>query len=135
MSADQRIKRICLTCDNEFMVSPSKVKNGRGIYCSKKCLYSSVVMKEIATDMGHANLGKVREPFTEEHKLGISEGLKISRWGYSYCGYMYRDKYGFLTICKNAMKKNKRSCGKHMSISQRYFPSKINPQFVIDITL
>jgi G:T-mismatch repair DNA endonuclease (very short patch repair protein) len=33
-----KIKRICKICNNEFEITPSKIKKGFGKYCSKKCL-------------------------------------------------------------------------------------------------
>lgn len=32
-----RVKCICLNCGKEFEVVPSKIKNGRGKYCSREC--------------------------------------------------------------------------------------------------
>ena len=32
------MKRICRTCKKEFQEKPSRIKNGRGKYCSRKCL-------------------------------------------------------------------------------------------------
>lgn len=37
------IKRICKRCNALFHVPPSKVKEGKGIYCSRKCYYGQQI--------------------------------------------------------------------------------------------
>jgi len=36
-----KIKRICPTCGKEFETEQSRINDGRGKYCSRKCLYKS----------------------------------------------------------------------------------------------
>jgi hypothetical protein len=36
-----KIERICPSCGKHFFVDASRIKHGRGIYCSKKCQYGS----------------------------------------------------------------------------------------------
>jgi len=38
-----KIKRICKICNKEFMVIPSRIKNGQGKFCSRKCSGISIV--------------------------------------------------------------------------------------------
>lgn len=38
------LRRICKTCGKEFLSTPSKVKDGRGVYCSQECKGTSQVV-------------------------------------------------------------------------------------------
>jgi hypothetical protein len=41
------IKKICKQCGNEFETIPSRIRNGRGKYCSRKCFHEFTRNKEI----------------------------------------------------------------------------------------
>lgn len=41
-----RIKRSCLKCKKIFFITKFNAKHGRGIYCSRKCVLSSIFNKE-----------------------------------------------------------------------------------------
>ena len=41
-----KVERTCLTCNSKFFVKPHRIKEGRGIYCSKKC-YGSKSKKSL----------------------------------------------------------------------------------------
>ncbi len=51
-----KIKKTCQKCGKEFFVNPSRIKNNRGKFCSKKCWYST----------GHSE--KTRKRFSEVFK-------------------------------------------------------------------
>ena len=40
MSKFNSVIKNCLNCGKEFYVSPSRIKDKRGKYCSKKCKYA-----------------------------------------------------------------------------------------------
>lgn len=44
---DKRIKKACLICGGSFYTIPAREKNGRGKYCSKKCLSKSFKKEKI----------------------------------------------------------------------------------------
>lgn len=37
----KKIERFCKLCNKSFFMKPFYIKNGRGIYCSKSCLYEA----------------------------------------------------------------------------------------------
>lgn len=55
-----KIIKKCLNCNNEFRIYPSRLKNGKGIFCSKEC-YDKL---------------QIGRRFSDEHKRKISEGNK-----------------------------------------------------------
>ncbi len=135
MSHNQQVKRLCKQCGAEIWLSPSRVNNGRGFYCSKKCLFSSDTMKTVGRNMGLAQLGKKKPPFTEEHRAKI-RAYQMERHANVLCNFKYRNEWGEIVKCKDIRKRKRKTCGKHLRYSvQRYFCSKINPNYCIDILL
>lgn len=135
MSHNQQVQRVCENCGGDFKVSPSKVVNNRGKYCSKYCLYSSELMKNVAINMGRMNKGKPKLPFTEEHRNNMRLA-QIKKHVRVLCNHAYKDEWGKVKICKEYRKRYRKTCGGHINgTKQRYFCSIINPNYCIDITL
>jgi len=73
------IKKNCLICDKEFMVIPSRLKVGRGKYCSRRC--SDIII--LRKGRPSPNKGKIlslawRKKLSEAHK-GIVTWMKGKR--------------------------------------------------------
>lgn len=64
-----RIKKICLVCGKEFETIESKIKLGKGKYCSKKCFYLVPKSKKTKKLWSKQRKGK-RQSIKTEFKKG-----------------------------------------------------------------
>ena len=63
------MKRKCVVCEKEFTTYPSRIKDGRGKYCSKECSNKHTLIKK----------GEHRSPETE-----IERGQRLRYRGWKY---------------------------------------------------
>ncbi len=75
------MEKTCLVCKKSFRTWPSKVKNGRGKYCSRKCSDSQTLIKK----------GQHISPDTEIKKGQHIE--KVQGWRYCGRGKQYKEIY------------------------------------------
>ena len=63
--AKHRVQRKCLICGKEFETVESRIKSGKGKYCSRKCFDKSSRSKKTKLKMSLAKKGKRISPKTE----------------------------------------------------------------------
>ncbi len=69
-----RISVKCLKCGKEFLIRESRLKDGRGKFCSRRCSsLGRFVSKEVREKLRKANIGK---KLSSEHKNKMSEAHK-----------------------------------------------------------
>jgi len=76
------IVKKCLYCGKEFKVHPSKIKIGRGKYCSRKCYWKSLIGRKLSKEhkknigLYGFHYGMLGKKHTKEWKRKMSEFLK-----------------------------------------------------------
>lgn len=80
-----KIKCICLECGKEFLLKPSKVKNGGGKYCSNKCVGNAISKNNRCENNPAWKGGPIRCKCKECRKIFYTPLNQIKKgWG-KYC--------------------------------------------------
>lgn len=100
-----RIKRKCLECGKEFETIESRIKVGKGKYCSKKCFRKNFPSEETKEKIRKTNRGK-HFSLKTEFKKGSNLEEKNNKWMGDNVGYMgihlwLRSRYGDADRCEN----------------------------------
>ena len=66
------IKRYCKECGKEFFTYPSKIRQGRGVYCSRECSNKNTLIK--TGQLGKGMVLSVK--YAEFQKLNVIGGYR-----------------------------------------------------------
>ncbi len=95
---DSMVKCICKTCKKEFGEKPARIRDGRGKYCSRKCMYSGKRVRKKC---------KICGKFFSIKKSHDKLRMCCSR----KCGSIYKNKF-FRQSDEWKIKMSKRNTGK-----------------------
>ena len=71
------VKRICEICDKEFFVSHSKLKEGRGKYCSNKCRGKWLHINKSGENSPYWQGGISFEPYTSDFNQQLKDRIRV----------------------------------------------------------
>ena len=111
------MNRICLACQRRFKTKPSRVKIGKGKYCSRKCWYSSIKFKnwtinplfskakaENAKKTGKLNRGRIAWNRGIPRPQYVKDAISKANWkgdkvGYAGLHKWVNEKLGKAKLC------------------------------------
>ena len=113
-----KIKKSCLSCGNIFETVESRIKDGRGKYCSKECIPMSKIAK--SKNYGKWMIGKKHSETTKEKNRKACMGEKF----YNFKGETLNSA-GYVLIYVPSKIKKQRKVYKHRYVMEQYLGRKL----------